>query len=68
MNYGYITVASAIPSVRVADADYNIKKIESLIAQAEGKGAEILFSPNSQLQVTPVKISLPSRHFSTRQR
>ena len=50
MKYGYITVASAIPSVRVADADYNIKHIESLIAQAEGKGAEIIVFP--ELSVT----------------
>lgn len=50
MNYGYITVASAIPSVRIADADYNIKQIESLIAQAEGKGAEIIVFP--ELSVT----------------
>ena len=50
MKYGYITVASAIPSVNVADADYNIKHIESLIAQAEGKGAEIIVFP--ELSVT----------------
>ena len=42
MKDGYITVASAIPSVKVADADYNIKKIESLTAQDEGKGDEIM--------------------------
>ena len=45
MKYGYITIASAIPSVRVADAEYNIKQIESLIAQAEGEGAEIIVFP-----------------------
>lgn len=50
MKYGYITVASAIPSVKVADADYNIKQIESLIAQAEGKGVEIIVFP--ELSVT----------------
>ena len=50
MKYGYITVASAIPSVKVADADYNIKQIESLTAQAEGKGAEIIVFP--ELSVT----------------
>ena len=27
MNYGYITVASAIPQVRVADVDYNVEQI-----------------------------------------
>lgn len=50
MKYGYITVASAIPSVRVADAAFNIKQIESQIAQAEGKGAEIIVFP--ELSVT----------------
>ena len=50
MKYGYITVASAIPSVKVADADYNIKQIESLTAQAEGKGVEIIVFP--ELSVT----------------
>ena len=37
MKYGFITVAAAIPGVRVADTDYNVKQIENLIAQAEGK-------------------------------
>lgn len=50
MKYGFITVASAIPSVKVADADYNIKQIESLMAQAEGKGVEIIVFP--ELSVT----------------
>ena len=50
MKYGYITVASAIPSVKVADAGYNIKQIESLLAQAEGKGVEIIVFP--ELSVT----------------
>lgn len=50
MKFGYITVASAIPSVRVADAEYNIKQIESLVAQAEGRGAEIIVFP--ELSVT----------------
>lgn len=50
MKYGFITVASAIPSVKVADADYNIKQIESLMAQAEGKGVEIIAFP--ELSVT----------------
>ena len=42
MNYGFVKVASAIPSVRVADCRYNILQIESLIIQAEGKGVEII--------------------------
>lgn len=45
MNYGFIKVASAIPSVKVADCDYNEKQIESLILQAEGKGAEVIVFP-----------------------
>ena len=45
MNHGFITVAAAIPSVKVADCDYNEKQLESLIAQAEGKGVEVIVFP-----------------------
>ena len=42
MNYGFIKVASAIPSVRVGDVKYNTAQIENLIAQGKLKvvGAE----------------------------
>ena len=46
MNYGFVKVASAIPSVKVADCRYNILQIESLIAQAEGKGIEVVVFQN----------------------
>lgn len=45
MNYGFVKVASAIPSLKVADCSYNIQQIESLIIQAEGKGVEIIAFP-----------------------
>ena len=45
MKHGFITVAAAIPSVKVADCDYNEKQLENLIAQAEGKGVEIIVFP-----------------------
>ncbi len=45
MNYGFVKVASAIPSLKVADCSYNIQQIESLIIQAEGKGVEIICFP-----------------------
>ncbi len=45
MNYGFVKVASAIPSLKVADCTYNIQQIESLIIQAEGKGVEIIVFP-----------------------
>ena len=45
MKYGLIKVAAAIPGVRVADIEYNVLQIESLIAQAEGKGAELIVFP-----------------------
>ena len=50
MKYGLIKVAAAIPGVRVADVDYNVQQIENLIAQAEGKGAEVIVFP--ELSVT----------------
>lgn len=50
MKYGYITVASSVPSVKVADVDYNVKQIESHISMANEKGAEIVLFP--ELSVT----------------
>lgn len=45
MKYGLIKVAAAIPGIRVADVEYNVLQIESLIAQAEGKGVEVIVFP-----------------------
>ena len=45
MQNGFITVASAIPLVKVGDCVYNLQQMESLIAQAEGKGVEIIVFP-----------------------
>lgn len=50
MKFGFITVAAAIPSVKVADTEYNIKQIEDFVAQAEGRGVEIIAFP--ELSVT----------------
>ena len=40
-----IKVAAAVPAVKVADVDYNVLQVESLIAQAEGQGVEVLVLP-----------------------
>ncbi len=45
MQNGFIKVAAAIPSVKVADCSYNVQQIESLIAMAEGKGVEVIIFP-----------------------
>jgi NAD+ synthase (glutamine-hydrolysing) len=50
MNYGFIKVASAVPNVKVGDIEYNTHEIESIIAQAEGKGVEIVVFP--ELSIT----------------
>ena len=50
MKHGFIKVAAAVPAVRVADTEYNVQQMESLIAQAEGKGVELLVFP--ELSVT----------------
>ena len=50
MRYGFITVASAVPSVRVADTDFNVNEIVKLIDEAESKGVEIIVFP--ELSVT----------------
>jgi len=50
MQHGYMTVAAAIPAVKVADTEHNILQIETLVAQAEGHGVEIIVFP--ELSVT----------------
>lgn len=50
MQNGFIKIAAAIPSVRVADCAYNLQQIESIIAQAEGRGVEIIVFP--ELSIT----------------
>ena len=45
MQNGFIKVAAAMPSVKVADCSYNVQQIESLIAMAEGKGVEVIVFP-----------------------
>lgn len=45
MNYGFVKVAAAVPSLKVADCRYNIQQIESLTLQAAGKGVEIICFP-----------------------
>ncbi len=50
MQNGFVKVASAIPSVKVANCQYNLQQIETTIATAEGKGIEILVFP--ELSIT----------------
>lgn len=50
MENGFIKVASAVPSVKVADCEYNVQQIENIIAQAEGKGVEVIVFP--ELNIT----------------
>ncbi len=45
MKYGFITVASAVPAVRVADTDYNVAEIERMIRLADQQNVEIICFP-----------------------
>ena len=45
MNYGFVKVAAAVPRVKIADCKYNAGQLESLIAIADGKGVQIITSP-----------------------
>ena len=49
MNYGFIKVASAVPSVKVADCKYNVEQIEQQIILAEGQRVEIIVFPELSL-------------------
>ena len=50
MQNGFVKVAAAVPSVKVADCEYNTLQIENIIAKAEGKGVEIIVFP--ELSIT----------------
>ena len=45
MKYGFIKVASAIPTVKVADCKFNAQQIDTQIAIADGKGVQIIVFP-----------------------
>lgn len=44
-NYGYIRVASAIPTIKVADCRYNANKIIELISNAAQKDVDVICFP-----------------------
>jgi len=48
--YGFLKTAAAIPSVRVADCAYNGERIAALVADAAGRGVEVVLFP--ELSVT----------------
>lgn len=45
MKYGFVTVASVVPEVRVADIEFNLLSIERNIVRAEEQGGEIICFP-----------------------
>ena len=50
MKYGFVKVAAAIPSVKVADCKFNAQQTETQIVIADGKGVEIIVFP--ELNIT----------------
>ena len=50
MKYGFLTVAAAIPSVRVADIEYNLEEIKRIIGEAERQHVEVVVFP--ELSIT----------------
>lgn len=45
MKDGYIKVAAATPSVKVADCEYNVKSIKKLMKEASDKGVKVTVFP-----------------------
>ncbi len=45
MKYGFIRVAASVPSVKVADIEYNVEQIDKQILEAERQGVEIIAFP-----------------------
>ena len=49
-NFGFVRVAAAVPTVRVADCAYNVKQVKELITEAVEEGVEVICFP--ELTVT----------------
>ena len=49
MNYGFVNVAAAIPSARVADVKYNMSEVATLLFKAEAEGVEVVVFPELSL-------------------
>ena len=49
MKFGFVKVAAAIPSVKVADCLFNAQQTEKQIIQAEEKGVQIIIFPELSL-------------------
>ncbi len=45
MKHGFVKVAAGVPRVSVGDPRSNVQEIESLVIQAEGRGAELIVLP-----------------------
>ena len=50
MDYGFVKVAAAVPSVKVADCFYNMHQIEGLMRQAATQHVQIIAFP--ELSIT----------------
>ena len=49
MKFGFVKVAAAIPTVKVADCKFNAQQAETQIAIADGKGVQIVVFPELNL-------------------
>ena len=49
-DYGFVKVAAAIPSVRVADCEYNVEQMLLMMRQADEQGVEVMVFP--ELSIT----------------
>ena len=49
MQHGFVRVAAAVPTVRVADVNYNVEQAERLLLQADGRGADVCVFPELSL-------------------
>ena len=49
MKFGFVKVAAAIPTVRVADCKFNAQQTETQIMVADGKGVQIVIFPELNL-------------------
>src|SRR5262249_58283170 len=49
LQHGFLRVGAAVPSVRVADCDFNAGQVLDMMRRAEGEGVHVLVFPEMSL-------------------
>ena len=62
-NFGFVRVAAAVPTMKVADCRYNAEQIKRQIDEAISEGVEVICFPEFTLKISAAVLVCISRLF-----